>query len=490
MTMSQASYTSVYNERSGENEIENKSGLTGQMSATSLCLSVLAFSAPIAVVEGFLPLTILFDGPGAPFAFLVTMALMLLFAVGYISMTRYIPKVGNFYAFISAGLGNTTGLGSAFLAIFSYLGILVGSYIFFGVSVSSLIESFHGPHTSWILWSVLGWLFVTTLGYFHVELSAKLLSIAMVIEVAIVMIFNVAVLFQGGKEGLSIEPLTPSAFTDGNIAITLLYTVLVFIGFEATALYRDEVKTPAKTIPKATFAAIIFIGVLYSLSSYSLVTAYGSDAWDVATNNPTTMFASAIGRFVSPVFEQITYCSVVISLSAALLSIHNVLSRYLLNLANDKALPASLSKVHEAHKSPYIASNWVGFIAALAISPFIINNANGETVYAIATGLGGLGIIFLMGLVSVAILAWFLKRGIPQEVGVFRAIIAPLLSAAAIFCTALVAVMHIDLVVGGTPGEYTWLVLLFVFVFAIGSMLSLYFKFKKPAVYALIGQSN
>ena len=470
--------------------VESRSGLTGQMSATSLCLSVLAFSAPIAVVEGFLPFTIMFDGPGAPFAFLVTLVLMFMFAIGYIAMARYIPKVGNFYAFISAGLGNSVGLGSAFLSIFSYMGILAGSYIFFGVSVSSLIQSFHGPETSWMLWSVLGWIFVSSLGYFHVELSAKVLSVAMVIEVIIVMIFNIAVLFQGGKEGLTIEPLTPKAFLNGDIAITLLYTVLVFIGFEATALYRDEVRTPAITIPKATFAAIIFIGLLYSLSSYSLVAAYGSEAWNIANNAPATMFATAIGHFVSPIFEQIAYCSVVISLSAALLSIHNVLSRYFLNLANDKVLPATLSKVHESHKSPYVASNWVAAIVMMCLIPFICYKADGATIYAIATGLGGLGIIFLMGLVSIAIMAWFLKQGIPSEVGKLRAIISPLLSAIALMFTAVFAVLHLDLVVGGKPGEYSWLILLFIFAFSIGVVLSLYFKFNKPDVYALIGQSN
>ena len=41
-----------------------------------------------------------------------------------------------------------TGLGAAFLAVFSYLFVLTGSTIFCGISVSAVITSFGGPETS------------------------------------------------------------------------------------------------------------------------------------------------------------------------------------------------------------------------------------------------------------------------------------------------------------------------------------------------------
>jgi amino acid transporter len=87
------------------------------------------------------------------------------------------------------------------------------------------------------------------------------------------MIFNVFVLAKGGAEGLSWTPLTPSAFAHGDMPVTLLFCILVFMGFEATALFRDEVRDPDKTIPRATYFAVIFVGILYALSSYTMIAA-------------------------------------------------------------------------------------------------------------------------------------------------------------------------------------------------------------------------
>jgi amino acid transporter len=306
--------------------------LTGQMGVGALALSVLAFSAPMAVVSGFIPFTILFGGRGATFAFILTTVLMILFAVGYVTMAKHVPKPGDFYAFISSGLGKVVGLGCAFLAVISYVVVLAGTYAFLGISVAQLITSFHGPDTPWWIWAGASWALVSTLGYFHIELSARVLSFSLVAEVIVVMIFNVFVLAKGGAEGLSLTPLMPSAFAHGDIAVTLLFAILVFLGFEATALFRDEVRDPDTTIPRATYFAVVFVGILYALSSYTMISAYGHLAVEAATKSPATMFPTAIGKFVAPAFTQISFGFVVLSLIAALISIHNVLARYVFNL--------------------------------------------------------------------------------------------------------------------------------------------------------------
>lgn len=73
-----------------------------------------------------------------------------------------------------------------------------------------------------------------------------------------------------------------------------------FIGFEATSLFRDEVRSPEKTIPRATYGAIIFIGVIYTICAYALIAAYGPDVQTIAQNAPATMFSDALSKFISP----------------------------------------------------------------------------------------------------------------------------------------------------------------------------------------------
>ncbi|WP_321822478.1 MULTISPECIES: APC family permease [unclassified Burkholderia] len=473
----------------GANE-STQQRLSGQMGARALALTVLAFSAPIAVVTGYIPFTITFDGAGACFAFIVTTVLMILFSIGYVTMAKHVPKPGDFYSFISSGLGKIVGLGAAFLAIASYIFILGGTYAFLGISVQAFILSLHGPSTEWWAWAILGWAIVSTLGYFHIELSAKILSLAMVGEVLIVMIFNVAVLVKGGSEGLPIAPLTPAAFFHGDVPVTLLFAILVFLGFEATALFRDEVRDPDRTIPKATYAAVLFIGVLYALSAYTMVAAYGQKAVDVATNTPSMMFPHAIGVFVAPIFTQIAYGFVIASVVAALISIHNVLSRYVLNLALDKAIPIYLGRVHSRHRSPHRASTAVAVCVAVGMMPFIMGNVDANTLYGRMCGLGSLGVIVLMTLVSLAVIVWFIRAGVPAGVSIFRIYIAPAIAMLSLGATVVFALLHFDLVVGGAPGENNALAFVLLATLIAGSLLAVYFKLMRPHVYDSLGRAD
>lgn len=464
--------------------------LVGAMGVPALILTVLAFSAPMSVVEGFLPLAIGFGGPGAVFAMLLTTAVLVLFAIGYVTMARHVAKPGAFYAFVSAGLGKITGLGAAFLAVFGYMCVLGGSFIFLGLNVANLIESAAGIHTSWVFWSMVGWAVVGVLGYFHIELSAKILSVAMVFEVLIVIIFNCFVLGKGGNAGLEVAPFTYTAFSQGNMATTLLFAILVFMGFEATALFRDEVRDPDRTIPKATYGAVLFIGALYTLSTYSLVTAYGSSAWDVAKSKPTEMFAQAAGNFVAPIFTQIAYVSVVVSIFAAVLAIHNVISRYVFSLAVDKVLPKALCRIHTRHNSPYSASVVVSAVVGLAMLPALSSKIPGDVLYGVVTGIGAIAVIFLMGLVSCAVVAWFYAGGRPQGVSRFKAYVAPGLSALALIATTIFACAHLEVMLGGEPGENDWVIVMMIGVFLLGVVVATYYKFFKPINYAALGSSD
>jgi amino acid transporter len=402
-------------------------------------------------------------------------------------MARHVPKSGDFYSFISEGLGNITGLGAAFLAAASYLLLCVGSYAFAGVSTSVLITSMHGPETPWWLWAMLGWASVSILGYFHIEMSAKILSVAMVIEILIVMIFNVAVLASGGAEGVSAEPFSPIAFAHGEVGVTLLYAILVFMGFEATALFRDEVKAPNVTIPRATYGAVLIVGVLYTLSAYGLIVAYGANAPAIATSNTATMFPDAIGKYVAPAFTQIALVSVIMSALAACVSIHNVLARYIFNLAVDRALPNYLGQIHPRHMSPHRASNAVAFAGALLFLPFIVRNVDGTVLYGRMTGVGSLGVIVLMAMVSASVVSWFVRRGVPSGANVFKVYIAPTIATVLLGAIDVFALLHFELVVGGDPGENTYLAGLLGLTMVAGCLVATVFRRKRPEIYAGLG---
>ncbi len=42
-----------------------------------------------------------------------------------------------------------------------------------------------------------------------------------------------------------------------------------FIGFEATAIYREEARTPNRTVPRATYVAVGFLGLAVPGTSHT-----------------------------------------------------------------------------------------------------------------------------------------------------------------------------------------------------------------------------
>jgi amino acid transporter len=464
--------------------------LSGNLGTLSLVLTVLAFSAPIVTVAGYLSFAIGFVGESAPIAWIVSTVVLSVFSIGYMTMTKHIPRPGAFYAYISLGLGKVLGVGAAYLATISYLLNGVGFYAFAGITISALVEGFNGPKLPWWLCAALVWVIVGVLGHFHIDLSAKVLGIVMAFEVIVVMIFDIVTLVKGGDGGLTLKPLDPTHFINGGTGIALLFALGNFLGFEATALYRDEVRTPNKTIPRATFASVIFIGLFYAFSAYMLISAFGSRAQAVASSGPSTMFYDALTRFVGPGILQVTTILVTTSALAGVLSIHNVTTRYLFNLSADHALPRYLSAVHPRHKSPYRASFTTAVISAAILAPFAATPIDPSFVQGAGSGISTAGVLILMVLVSLAVFAWFRRTGVPSSERAWKVFVAPIVSIVIVGAVVIFAIARFDLLVGGAPGQYLWMLLVLVAFLAAGCWVALYFRRNRPDWYARLGRAS
>src|SRR4029453_9206316 len=107
---------------------------------------------------------------------------------------------------------------------------------------------------------------IAVLGYRQVDLSVKELAILVSLEFLIVLILDAAIFIQGRQSGpppLNPIPFTWAAFTSGSVAIALLFNFASFIGFEAPTIYSEEAKDPKRTVPRATYVAVLTIGIFY-----------------------------------------------------------------------------------------------------------------------------------------------------------------------------------------------------------------------------------
>nr|WP_185496748.1 APC family permease [Paraburkholderia bannensis] len=466
--------------------------LSGSMGSVGLALTVLAFSAPLTTVSGYIPFALMFGGVGSPVIFVFTTIVMFLFAVGYISLNNVVKRPGDFYAFISYGIGKTTGLGSGILAAVSYFLILAGVTSFFGVSCVDLVHDLTGASVQWYWPTLTCWFVVAVLGYLHVELSAKVLTWVMILEIVVCLAFSFGVLAKGGSSSLpAMAPLSPSQLANSvNIPFCMLFTVSFFMGFEATALFRDEVKVPDRTIPRATYGAVIFIGVIYTLCGYAMIMAYGPEVQSIAAKTPAAMFPDAFAKFVSPRLHIVVSVLVMTSAFAASLSTQNVLSRYMHNLGTDGALPSFLGKVHAKHESPYLASLTVSVMVLCVLLPFILSGIKPDLLYGALSGVGTSGIIILMTIVNISSLIWYVQRGRQQGVSFIKSFLAPAISSVFFIALVYLVAIHFDVLAGGDPGQYVWMFYCLIGVQIGGMALAQYFKRMRPEVFERLGREQ
>ncbi|HXD28627.1 MAG TPA: amino acid permease, partial [Arthrobacter sp.] len=144
----------------------------------ALVFMIIAASAPLTVVAGGVTSNYAVSGLlGIPLSFVVLGAVLVLFAVGYLAMSRHVHNAGAFYAYISRGLGKPAGVGSAWVALMAYNAMQIGINGLFGFALSSFLANLAGIEIPWWVCSLAGWLLVGILGINKVDLSAKVLGI-------------------------------------------------------------------------------------------------------------------------------------------------------------------------------------------------------------------------------------------------------------------------------------------------------------------------
>lgn len=476
-----------------ENSIAAADGprrLRGTIGVGELVLMVLAWSAPIVTVGGVTGIIVGYAGPGAPMAFAVSMAILMLFAVGYVTMTKYVENPGAFYAYITAGLGKPLGLGAGFLAVAGYFLLGVGTTAIFGFSAKTMVdEVFHGPDVAWYGYALASILLVAAFGYFRIDLSAKVLSAVMLGEVALIAIFNGAVFLKGGPEGLSTRPFTWEAFQHGSMSLAILLAATCFSGFEATAIFREEARDPGRTVARATYLAVATIGIIYVVSTWALILSFGTDqATFVAQHNAGGMFPLAVEHFVGRWASDSVTVLRALSAFAALLSVQNILSRYIYSLATDSVLPRHLGRVHPRHGSPHVSSLTVSAFM-LATLGLLVSARDVVTLYGQLLGMGGFAVLSLIALTGVAIIAFFARHGRTGE-SPLRTLVAPALSTIGMVFVLILAIRNFQILTGGSAGEALALQAVLLGLFMAGVVLALLYRRLRPEVYKRIGRQS
>ncbi|MGW8592916.1 APC family permease [Dietzia sp. NPDC055877] len=157
------------------------------------------------------------------------------------------------------------------------------------------------------------------------------------------------------------------------------FCFFAFAGYARIATLGEEVRDPARTIPKAVVLAISLVIVVYALVLAAVVHVLGVGGV-AAGAAPVLEAAERIGGGeLAPV---VRIAAGIAALGALLGGILGV-SRTTLAMARDRHLPAPLAAVHATRRTPYVAEICVGVLVAVIVLLADVRQAIGFSSFAV-----------------------------------------------------------------------------------------------------------
>ncbi|GAA2550901.1 APC family permease [Mycolicibacterium diernhoferi] len=473
----------------------------GAIGLAGVVFMVVAFSAPITAMTGNLPVAVGFgNGLGAPAGFLIATIVLTIFSVGFVALARHITAAGAFYTFVSRGWSKIPGLAAGVMSMVTYMTMEAALIGIFSAFTDQAMTSQFGIDLPWEVYALGCLLVIALLSHFDISVAAKVLGVVLVAEIVILTLIAVASLI-ASPDGMSFTSLNPmtalstNGVAGGVIGLGLLMAFWSWVGFESTAIYGEESKDPKRIVPKATFIAVIGIGVFYTFISWGVIVGNGPDkAVELASGaDPFQLLYSPAQAYLGPWAVTIFEWLVLGGSFACALAIHNSAARYLFAFGRDRLLWHRLGSAHPQHASPWVASLTQSGVAAILLIVCSVTKSDPYAeLFVLVAILATLCLLTVQIMSSISTIVYFhVKKQHPETASWWRTLLAPVVGGLGMLLVIYLMASNME-AAAGTASEslffkmIPWIVLTLLF----GSMaVALILRKVDPVRYARIGST-
>lgn len=444
---------------------------------------VIAAAAPLASMIGNLPIAIAHGtGANVPVAFLLAGVVLFLFSVGFSFIAHRLVRAGAFYAYIAEGLGKPCGVGAAYCAVIAYSAFAFGLATACGYFDGQVFKAV-GLKVSWAVCAVLSVLLTGWLNYRSMEASSKILGVIIVVESAVLVAFDASVIIAKGWAALPLTSFSLHHWMVPGLGVSLMTAFSCFVGFESAALYGKESANPKRSIPLATYCAVLLIGVFYLFTAWIAIGAIGTDnTKSIALAHGGTLMLDLITRYEGQIAANIAGLLLCTSILATYIAIHAAAARYIHALADEGLLPRGLARFNDIKKVPQAATFWLSIVTLIGLGGILLAHANPYLlVIPVLIGAGTLGIIALQAAASIAILVYVCRYR--QEAG-YVVLVASCLAAIGLLVALMTVCKNFSRLSNITSSYIGWLPALYLIVSVMGIGFSLWMRWRRPSLYA------
>ncbi|TQK30338.1 APC family permease [Arthrobacter sp. SLBN-53] len=216
---------------------------------------------------------------------------------------------------------------------------------------------------------------LTAVNYAGVQKSALLTRVIVAVVLAVLAVVVVVLSGAGTPANLSIGTDTgPWGVLQ---AAGLLF--FAFAGYARIATLGEEVRDPARTIPRAIPIALGIALLVYAVVAVAVLSVLGSTGLATAT----APLAHAVSVAGHPELATVVRVGAAVAALGSLLALILGVSRTTLAMARDRHLPSGLSAVHPRFGGPHRAEVAVGIVVAILAAFVDLRGAIGFSSFAV-----------------------------------------------------------------------------------------------------------
>ncbi|MBB4856625.1 APA family basic amino acid/polyamine antiporter [Mycobacteroides chelonae] len=217
---------------------------------------------------------------------------------------------------------------------------------------------------------------LTAINYVGVQKSAWLTRLIVTIVLSVLAAVVVTAFGSSGVDTATLDVTTVS-ITGVLQASGLLF--FAFAGYARIATLGEEVRDPARTIPRAIPTALGIALLVYAVVAVAVLTTLGPSRLATSAAPLLDTVTVAGVRWMEPVVR----IGAVVAATGSLLALVLGVSRTTFAMARDRHLPHALAAVHPRYGVPYRAELVVGLVVSMLAATADLRGAIGFSSFAV-----------------------------------------------------------------------------------------------------------
>ena len=358
-------------------------------------------------------------GRAVPLAFLIAAVGVLLVTYVFVRLCQYYRHSGSVYAFVGATLGPRTGVVAGWG--------LIGTYLFYGVTTSSVVGIFgisflqrigawtHPPTDApFILTGIVlvlsCWLTIASVRRgTNVLLTVEGATVALILTVSAVVLVRLLLgnAPAGHRFTMSVFAV-PHGTAPSALFLGVVFGFLSFAGFEAASTLGEESVNPNRDIPRAILGTTLFGGAFFVIVTAVEMMGFGTNAAGTGAFGASTSLVGDLGgSYLSPWVGNVVTLGATVSAFGCCLACTVGSARLLFAMSRDGFGEHGLGRVSgrgTPARAAVVISTTMAVILGLCItafsavpeSTFVWGGTIGTLILLVAYGLTTIGAIRLI----------------------------------------------------------------------------------------------